>query len=560
MKRSYDGGYSEIILINSFLSSTTARQPPTKKRRTRDFLTLSDDDEDIYEFPEDTPVNTTMQVEGKKPYREWFLNLDPEKRQQALDKLLNKRTNELSKKKRKRKVKRKVYRRVAKKGWGGASPGGGRAIVYPNIVGCGPYSLQGDVSWGSPDSYFRGRLGGAISDTVQGLGGYSVRSNSLLSAVDLGQDPPMVRNTNRGEATVINHREYLGDLKSGALSGSHTVFNLRKYALNPGNTELFPFLASIARNFQEYEIRGMLVELKSLSSDFAAQLALGSMFMCADYNVYGNDPTTKQQVENMEYASSAKPSRSMIMPIECDPSNNLGVHKNVAIDSEYHTGDKRLYDWANLYIGTQGCPEANASLAEIWITYEVALFKPIIGANEIIHPIAHWDAAGWRWAGTNETAPMGTVLYPMDGNSPGFSATTVPGSSDGSVPWRTNIVFPTLPNGIEDTFYHITWISSYTSDTLVAVTLPDVIVTGAGNFIQCWPEAGLSAAATSGVSGLSAGESATTMSFVLRRYSPVEPVDSNVTITFEGGNLSAGTQRGLLLITTVPRTLSIPYV
>lgn len=158
-----------------------------------------------------------------------------------------------------RKYKR-AYKRQRTGGGGGGGGGGGAAIVYPNIVGRGPYHLSGGLSWGNPDSYFRGNLTGGISDTVQGLGAYSVRRNSLLSAVDLGQDPPMVRNTNGGEATVINHREYICDISSGG--GNPSNFHLEQFEINPGNPKLFPFLSAIARNFQEYEIRGMSIPLR----------------------------------------------------------------------------------------------------------------------------------------------------------------------------------------------------------------------------------------------------------------------------------------------------------
>lgn len=268
-------------------------------------------------------------------------------------------------KKRKRRSYKKGYKRGAKRArraMGSGAPGTRPIVMQPNIVGYGPYHY---------------------TDSVSGLGGYEVTRNSLMGAVDLGSSPPTVRNTHKGEAVVLGHREFLGDLYTGTNGTSSSPFNLiDALALNPGNPALFPWLAPIGQMFQEYEVRGMLVELKTLSSDYAAQLSIGSMFMAADYNVLGNPPPDKRHLENMEYASSCKPSCSLIMPIECEPRNDSNTHLYVAKDRNYEGGDRRLYDLCNIYIGSEGVPvpqdDNPVKIAEIWVTYEIALFKPII--------------------------------------------------------------------------------------------------------------------------------------------------------------------------------------
>jgi len=143
---------------------------------------------------------------------------------------------------------------------------------------------------------------------------------------------------------------------------------------------MFPWLASVACRYQEYEITGMLVEMKTLCADFSATLNLGSVFLAADYNVLSSAPTNKRELENMEYASSVKPSSSLIMPIECEPKFDAQTHLYIAQNSQYNSGDQRLYDMANVFVGSEGLPTlaAGTKIAELWITYEVLLYKPII--------------------------------------------------------------------------------------------------------------------------------------------------------------------------------------
>lgn len=263
--------------------------------------------------------------------------------------------------------------------------------TYPSSVkGRGSYNTntgkqkKGYVPNAPADASFSpnygARLGSVIGEGLQsfanaiGFGEYNIQQNSCLKMIDMGTSPPRVRNTNRGEATIVNHREYLGDLLTG--TGTPTVFDLQTYAINPGNPSLFPFCADISKNFQEWEIRGMLVELKSLASNTATSLSLGSMFAAVDYNSLDAAPANKIQLENMEYACSNKPTDSILMPIECARKNDVMTHLYIAEDSDYQGGDRRLYDLGKLYVGSYGCPVASAPIAEIWITYEIALYKP----------------------------------------------------------------------------------------------------------------------------------------------------------------------------------------
>lgn len=247
----------------------------------------------------------------------------------------------------------------------------------------------------APD--YGARLGSTIGEGIQslasvfGLGEYHIKKNSLMKTINMGTTPPRVMNTSRGEATVFHHREYVGELYAGAIAAGDTTtqFNIQQYTINPGNPLLFPWLATAAANFQEWEARGIIVELKTETSDVVATGGfIGSMMAGVDYNTISPAPYSKVQLENLEYASSVKPSFSMIIPIECKAKNDVLTHLYVAVDSNYNGGDARLYNLGNLYIATQGLPIASTNVAEIWISYEIAFYKPVI--NNIIEATSAW--------------------------------------------------------------------------------------------------------------------------------------------------------------------------
>lgn len=241
-----------------------------------------------------------------------------------------------------------------------------------------PYGTMSGVGDYKYNDNFGARLGSVVHEGFSklfGFGDYTVKQNSLLQ---MGTDPPQIRN-GLSDAVVVRHREYLGDLRSGGLTGLGTSeFVLQDFSINPGNAALFPFLSNIATNFQEYEMRGMILELKSLTSEFSTNSILGSMFVGTHYNVLAPDPSTKQQIENLEYSSSSKPSTSLVHAIECARGANVDTHLYVTRDSNYQNGDPRFYDLGKIFVGSQGIPVGTAPIAEMWISYEVALYKPIL--------------------------------------------------------------------------------------------------------------------------------------------------------------------------------------
>lgn len=403
--------------------------------------------------------SSSSRSNGRVPLDEWYSTVaTPEQRVKWIQRQLAKETKRRSGgTKRKRGSTKKTTGTKRRRTSSSSSYGfGGTNIIYPNVIGRGRYYIGGGFGYNKAAGWHGGAKA-YYTDEVAGLGEYTIKKNSLMSAIDMGMSPPMVRNSNHGEATVINHREYLGDLLSG--SGTPTAFTLQSFNINPGNSELFPFLANIARNFQEYEVRGMIFELKTLSSDFSTSFSLGSMFMATDYNVLGPAPGSKQALENMEYASSSKPSTSIIMPVECDPRNSVDTHLYVAIDEDYQGGDPRLYDLGKVYIGSQGLPVPNSPIAEIWVTYEVALFKPILNGNMPNEETSSLHLIGT--AGVTPTRPLGSTFeYSSSENW----VVEDGGDSDQVVIWPP-----------EETGHYLIWFQTNSTGTGVAPVMDNII-------------------------------------------------------------------------------------
>lgn len=258
---------------------------------------------------------------------------------------------------------------------------------------------------------------------ITGYGDYNVSGNTLMK-----DDVPQF--SQNGRHTRIKHREYIKDIITSATPGT---FQLENFSINPGLAATFPWLSQVASNYEEYIIRGMIFEYKTMSSDAlnSTNTALGSVIMASQYNVLSPDFTGKQQMENYEFACSVKPSNSLMHPIECDPKDTpIGELFTRSTGTIILGSDLRLYDFAKFYIATTGMQGASVNIGELWVSYDIELIKPKLSGN----PDLLGDS--FRLDLITTTAPLGGTRIKSNGSNLG---TTVNNSS---------ITFPVGFNGV----------------------------------------------------------------------------------------------------------------
>jgi len=215
---------------------------------------------------------------------------------------------------------------------------------------------------------FGNRVGGWVGDMAQkaimaitGFGDYQVKSNTLTN----GGSPPAFQAGKH--MTKVCHREFVG-----LVTTPGAAFSITSFPINPKGP-LFPWLSEIALSFEQFVIRGMVVEFKTTSATAIASTntALGSVIIATQYNVLAAPFATQQQMEAYEYCTSTAPSISMIHPIECAPA--LTSVQELYIDSS--TGDPRLENLGTVFIATVG-QQAASTIGELWVSYEIDLIRP----------------------------------------------------------------------------------------------------------------------------------------------------------------------------------------
>jgi hypothetical protein len=217
-----------------------------------------------------------------------------------------------------------------------------------------------------------GRWLGSGIGTILGSGDYSVVGAApTYNVLSNGNQVPKFASTK--QTNIVCHREYLGDIFGTA------GFNNTSYPLNPGVSTTFPWLSSIAQNYQQYKFHGIIFEFRPLITDFVTNGAPGVVIMATNYNADFPVYTTKQEMENSEYAVSVKPTRDLMHGVEC--ATNQTVLSELYIRSGVPPAgqDLRLYDLGNFQFATQANPVQD--LGELWVSYCVEFFKPVLPSD-----------------------------------------------------------------------------------------------------------------------------------------------------------------------------------
>jgi hypothetical protein len=255
-----------------------------------------------------------------------------------------------------------------------------------------------------------GSMGGAMVSHISGHGDYDVSGLNKNSLV-LGGTVPTFSN---GENFVrIRNREYIRDIPT------RTAFTMNLTSpINPGQVSLFPWLAGVAQNYQEYAFEGLVFEYVSTSGDAlnSTNAALGSIMMATQYDVLQPAFTSQVQMNNNEYSCVQSPSVSFIHAVECAPKERPMDIQYIRTGKVPTGADARMYDLGNFSCAGTGS-QAGYTGGQLWVSYDVKLYKPSYVAGGL---------AVNKWLHISNASPTNTeILGPIQRNANGNLIHTV---------------------------------------------------------------------------------------------------------------------------------------
>lgn len=235
--------------------------------------------------------------------------------------------------------------------------------------------------WYQPVLDVAKELAPTILPLIAGMGDYTVddianqempRTNSLAACFTEGEmcgDVPMMHSDGMG--TRVVHREYLGDVYSAT-----TAFLAQQFAINPGLSESFPWVSSMAPLYEAYQVHGMMACFESEGSEYANSVGLGYVGLASQYDVTAPAFASKKDMLQSLYCVARKPSESFPHWIECAPPVEVQSEMLTRTGAIPAGSDLHFYDHCNLTLGVGGMTASGVVIGELWLTYDIEFFYP----------------------------------------------------------------------------------------------------------------------------------------------------------------------------------------
>ncbi len=207
----------------------------------------------------------------------------------------------------------------------------------------------------------------------------------------------------------IRHREYIQDV-SGSVG-----FSCTQLPINPGMSATFPWLSTIARNYESYLFKKCEFQFETQKSSATN----GSLMMAVDFDAADTAPTSKTEI--MAFHNAV---RSAVWSECANTSDKQDLAKfgaqrynrSAALASNL---DIKTYDVGNLNVATQGCADTSA-IGELYVDYDVEFMTPQVasgstGSNgQLLVGVS--GTASTAWLGTTPTS-TGQNYFSATGNT-----------------------------------------------------------------------------------------------------------------------------------------------
>jgi hypothetical protein len=164
---------------------------------------------------------------------------------------------------------------------------------------------------------------------------------------------------------VIRYKEYVQDI-----AGS-VAFSASSFAVQPGLSALFAWLAGQAVSYQEYRFRKLAFRFETeKASSSSGKVMLAFLPDAADAT-----PVNKQEMLENQYkvANAIWAPCSFSVPV----SESLGARRYIRSGTLAANLDIKTYDLGKLVVATQGCADTTA-VGELYVEYEIELITPVV--------------------------------------------------------------------------------------------------------------------------------------------------------------------------------------
>jgi len=196
--------------------------------------------------------------------------------------------------------------------------------------------------------------------------------------------PEAITMRSKGDETssvCVTNKEYIGDL----FGPDSQSFVNTSYAINPGLTQVFPWLSQIAANYDEYEFEQLVFEYHPTISETSTATSgqSGTIILVTNYNPSQDPFTDKEAMMQYHGGQSDRVTAESIHGVECDPKKSSQGRRYTRTQPVIVGQDAKNFDLGLFQIGINNIPESyfNQQLGELWVHYKVHLHVPKLGSG-----------------------------------------------------------------------------------------------------------------------------------------------------------------------------------
>lgn len=171
-----------------------------------------------------------------------------------------------------------------------------------------------------------------------------------------------------GNNVFIKHREYISDV-----TATLDFAVLKKFAMNPGLADSFPWLSAVASRFEKYRFHKLVYRYET----DAPTTTSGSIMLVPDFDAEDVAPISK--IAALSYKSSVRSQVWERVSTSFFKEDLTALPQYFVRTTQVANTDIKTYDVGNMFICSSGSSEGKGG--EIWVEYEVELISPTIDAQ-----------------------------------------------------------------------------------------------------------------------------------------------------------------------------------
>jgi hypothetical protein len=207
------------------------------------------------------------------------------------------------------------------------------------------------------------RQGNAMKPQARSIGP-RVGVASAYSRKVTGVEPVI---TTMGGSSRVRHRELLGNLVGQTSFAAG--FN---FALNPGIANSFPWLSTIAQNFEKYHFNKLVFKYITRTGTETP----GSVYMIPDYDAADSPPVSESLAASYKDMVEDAPWKDIDCPLSVRDLHSTGEELFVRSAVLPSNLDIKLYDAGRMFINTNDAATSATPFGKIWVEYDVTLSIP----------------------------------------------------------------------------------------------------------------------------------------------------------------------------------------